>query len=189
MKCDKLVDVGRRQFLRGGVIASAGAAAAVVMGPGAAEAKAAPTGLALVTYPSNKLGNLSALKVNEPMDIAYPDDSSPGILLKLGTKVDGGAGPDGDVVAFSVLVLILYLNGEAVTRLYRSPALLWLLGPVLLFWFYRLWKLSAQGKIPGDPIPFVFTDAVSYAVALMSGALLAVADRVKWEGCNSHSSG
>ena len=77
--------------------------------------------------------------------------------------------------AISVLVLVLYLNGESVTRLYRSPILLGLLGPLLLFWFYRLWKLSANGKIPGDPIPFVFTDGVSYAVALLTGALLTVA--------------
>ena len=75
----------------------------------------------------------------------------------------------------SVLILVLYLNGEAVTRLYRSPALLWLLGPILLFWFHRLWKFSAQGRIPGDPIPFVFTDPVSYVVAGLTGSLLAVA--------------
>ncbi len=78
----------------------------------------------------------------------------------------------------SVLILVLYLNGETVTRLYRSPALLWLLGPVLLFWFHRLWKFSAQGRIPGDPIPFVFTDPVSYAVAGLTGLLLAVATMV-----------
>ena len=78
----------------------------------------------------------------------------------------------------SVLVLVLYLNGEAVTRLYRSPALLWLVGPLLLYWFHRIWKFSAQGRIPGDPIPFVFTDPVSYAVAGATGVLLAVATQV-----------
>lgn len=78
----------------------------------------------------------------------------------------------------SVLVLVLYLNGEAVTRLYRMPALLWLLGPLLLYWFHRIWKHSAQGKIPGDPIPFVFTDPVSYAVAAVTGLLLAIATMV-----------
>ena len=103
MKCDKLVDVGRRQFLRGGVIASAGAAASAVLGSGPAQAQTTPMPLALVSYPSNRLGNLSELKVNEPVDVSYPDDSSPGVLLKLGSKVEGGVGPDGDVVAFSVL--------------------------------------------------------------------------------------
>ena len=100
MKCDKLVDVGRRGFLRGGLMGAAGAAAATVLP--AAQAKA-QTAMAMVDYPTNRLANLTDLKVNLPMDIAYPDADSPGILLKLGTKVEGGAGPDGDIVAYSVM--------------------------------------------------------------------------------------
>lgn len=100
MKCDRLVDTGRRQFLRGGIMSAAGAAAAVALPAGQAQAQ---TALAMVAYPTNRLGNLSELKVDEPVDISYPDANSPGILLKLGVKVEGGAGPDGDVVAFSVL--------------------------------------------------------------------------------------
>ncbi|MFN3575969.1 MAG: arsenate reductase (azurin) small subunit [Tabrizicola sp.] len=99
MKCNRLVDVGRRQFLRGGVLGVAGAAAATVMPAGQAKAQAR----ALVDYPSAKLANIADLKVNEPMDIGYPDADSPGVLLKLGTAVEGGVGPDGDIVAFSVL--------------------------------------------------------------------------------------
>lgn len=99
MKCNRLVDAGRRQFLRGGAMATAGAAAATVMG---SQAKA-QTALARVDYPSNRLANLADLKVNEPMDIAYPDADSPGVLLKLGQAAPGGVGPDGDVVAYSVL--------------------------------------------------------------------------------------
>ncbi|KAB2884097.1 MAG: arsenate reductase (azurin) small subunit [Albidovulum sp.] len=99
MKCNKLVDVGRRQFLRGGVMSAAGAAAATIVAPAPAKAQS----LARVDYPSNRLANLSELKPNEPMDIAYPDADSPGVLLKLGSAVEGGVGPDGDVVAFSVL--------------------------------------------------------------------------------------
>jgi arsenite oxidase small subunit len=99
-RCNKLVDIGRRQFLRGGAFAAAGAAAAVTLP--AAPAKAAP-GLALVEYPSNRLGNVGDLKVNEPIDVAYPDENAPGVLLKLGTRVEGGAGPDGDIVGFSTV--------------------------------------------------------------------------------------
>lgn len=72
----------------------------------------------------------------------------------------------------SVLVLILYMSGETVTRLYRQPQALWLLGPLLLFWFHRLWLLSARGLIPGDPIPFVLRDRTSYVVAGAAGAIL-----------------
>ncbi len=46
---------------------------------------------------------MSELKVNEPKDVSYPDDSSPGVLIKLGTRVEGGAGPDGDIVAYSTM--------------------------------------------------------------------------------------
>ena len=98
-KCDKLIDVGRRQFLRGAGLTAAGAAAVGVMPK---EAKAAQA-QALVDYPSNRLANLGELTVNEPLDVSYPDDDAPGVLIKLGTKVDGGVGPDGDIVGFSII--------------------------------------------------------------------------------------
>lgn len=88
-RCDRLVEAGRRAFFARTAAVAAGAAAASAI-PGA-PATAAPA-LALVTYPSQKLGNLRDLKVNEPLDITYPDEDSPGVLLKLGTRVEGGAG-------------------------------------------------------------------------------------------------
>ena len=97
--CQRLVEVGRRQFLRGGAMAAAGAAGYAIT---PREAKAAGS-LSGVNYPSNKLANLKDLKVNEPHDITYPDDESPGVLIKLGSQVPGGVGPDGDVVAYSTL--------------------------------------------------------------------------------------
>ena len=98
-RCDRLVDVGRRQFLRGSAFAAAGAAASVTM-PGQAEAQ---TALARVDYPSNRLAKIADLTVNEPLHIAYPDDDSPGVLLKLGQAVEGGVGPDRDIVGFSTI--------------------------------------------------------------------------------------
>lgn len=99
-RCNKLVDVGRRQFLRGGALAVAGAATAVTLPAAPARAQAA---LARVDYPSNRLGNIADLTVNEPFDVTYPDEGAPGVLLKLGTRVEGGAGPEGDVVGFSTV--------------------------------------------------------------------------------------
>lgn len=99
MKCNRLVDVGRRQFLQGGAVATAGAAALAV---GGAPAHAAPAN-AQLDYPSSRLANVADLAVNQPLDIEYPDADSPGILLKLGQAVEGGVGPDGDIVAYSVL--------------------------------------------------------------------------------------
>jgi arsenite oxidase small subunit len=97
--CRRLVDVGRRQFLRGGAVATAGAAAATLL-PSGSRAKPNP---ARVEYPSARLANVSQLKLNAPMEINYPDKDSPGVLIKLGTPVEGGTGPDGDIVAFSTL--------------------------------------------------------------------------------------
>ncbi len=99
MRCKKMVDAGRRQFLRGGALAAAGAAVATVA-PG--QASAAPAS-AQVNYPSSRLANIADLQINTPVDIEYPDADSPGVLLKLGQPVEGGVGPDGDIVAYSVL--------------------------------------------------------------------------------------
>jgi arsenite oxidase small subunit len=99
-RCDLLVDAGRRRFLSGaGVVAAGAAATAVLPTP---EAKAAIPA-ARVTYPSTRLGNVRDLKPNEPMDVAYPDRGAPGVLLKLGKRVEGGAGPDGDIVGFTTI--------------------------------------------------------------------------------------
>lgn len=97
-RCDRLADIGRRRFLRGGATAAAGVAASIV----AKDASAAPS-LARVTYPSAKLANIKDLQVDQAIDVTYPDDASPGVLLKLGKPVEGGVGPDGDIVAFSTL--------------------------------------------------------------------------------------
>ena len=94
-----MVDVGRRKFLTGAGVAAAGAAAGTVL-PTKADAAPAP---ARVNYPSNRLANLSQLKVNEPFDVTYPDNDAPGVLIKLGTRAPGGIGPDGDIVGFSTV--------------------------------------------------------------------------------------
>jgi arsenite oxidase small subunit len=95
-RCKMMVDVGRRQFLSGASMAAAGVAAATVAIP---QGKAAPA--ARVSYPSNRLANVSDLKANEPLNVSYPDNDAPGVLLKLGKRVADGVGPDGDIVGFS----------------------------------------------------------------------------------------
>ena len=97
--CDKLVDSGRRKFLTGASVAAVSAAAATVMVP---RAKAEPAAAGVI-YPSNRLGNVHDLKVNDPLSVAYPDADAPGVLIKLGTRVASGVGPDGDIVGFSTV--------------------------------------------------------------------------------------
>jgi arsenite oxidase small subunit len=98
MRCRSKAEIGRRQFLKGGAFAAAGAAVAASL-PERARAQNA----ARVTYPSNRLANVADLKANEPLDVAYPDADAPGVLLKLGTKVEGGVGADEDIVGFTTI--------------------------------------------------------------------------------------
>ncbi len=99
-RCERLVDAGRRQFLRGSAVAAAGAAASAAL---PAHANAQSAAMARVQYPSNRLANIADLEVDVPLNVAYPDENAPGVLLKLGAPVEGGAGPDGDIVGFSTL--------------------------------------------------------------------------------------
>jgi arsenite oxidase small subunit len=97
-RCDAMVDVGRRRFLKGAGFTAAGAAAAAAL---SSQARAQAT--ARVEYPANRLANVADLTVNEPLDVAYPDENAPGVLLKLGTAVPGGVGPEEDIVGFTTI--------------------------------------------------------------------------------------
>jgi 4-hydroxybenzoate polyprenyltransferase len=70
----------------------------------------------------------------------------------------------------SVLVFALYINSEQVMALYRSPLVLWLACPLLLFWTSRMWLLAYRGRIHDDPIVATVRDPMSY----VTGALLAL---------------
>ena len=98
-KCSKLTDLGRRQFLASASRLSAGVAVASVL---TTEGTAAPSA-ALVRYPKNRLANIAELKVGEPLDISYPDRDAPGVLIRLGSRVPTGIGPEGDIVGFITL--------------------------------------------------------------------------------------
>ena len=65
----------------------------------------------------------------------------------------------------SVLVLALYLHSPEVMVLYRHPEMLWLMCPVLLYWFARVWVVAARGRMHADPIIFALRDRVSLMAA------------------------
>jgi 4-hydroxybenzoate polyprenyltransferase len=73
----------------------------------------------------------------------------------------------GTAAAFaSVIVLSLYVQSEAVMRLYARPVLLWGSIPLLLFWQCRLWLATARGYMHDDPIVYAARDWVSWLVCL-----------------------
>jgi len=79
----------------------------------------------------------------------------------------------GAVFAAAIL-LSLYLQSAAALQVYRSPGLLWLAVPLLLFWQCRLWLATNRGWMHDDPILFAARDWVSWLVfALLALAVLA----------------
>ena len=92
--------VSRRDFLKitGGVAAGAAALPAT-----AEAATAANAGAATLPYPSKAVGKGGALSVNQPVAFTFPDASSPCALVKTGSPVPGGVGPNQDIVAYSTM--------------------------------------------------------------------------------------
>jgi hypothetical protein len=75
----------------------------------------------------------------------------------------------------AVLVLALYINSEQVMALYRTPLLLWLICPLLLYWISRMWLLAHRGRIDQDPIVATVRDPVSYVIGALVALVLYVA--------------
>jgi 4-hydroxybenzoate polyprenyltransferase/phosphoserine phosphatase len=71
----------------------------------------------------------------------------------------------------SVLVLALYVNSPAVQPLYSTPALLWGICFVMLFWLSRVMMLTHRGEMHDDPVVFAATDRVSQICILICAGL------------------
>ncbi|MCH7793519.1 MAG: arsenate reductase (azurin) small subunit [Proteobacteria bacterium] len=90
----------RREFIVAGAAGAAGLVAAQAL-PGRAQAA---TGSAeAAAYPVVEVARLADLAPGATLDFAYPDDNSPALLIRLPEPADGGIGPEGDIVAFSIL--------------------------------------------------------------------------------------
>ena len=75
----------------------------------------------------------------------------------------------------ATLVLSLYISSSAVSQLYRSPQVLWLLGPLLVYWIARIWFLAARREVHHDPVVFALVDWRSYAVGAIGLAIILLA--------------
>ena len=72
----------------------------------------------------------------------------------------------------SVLMLALYIQSpEVVNVYYKSPELLFLALPILLYWIFYAWLNASRGNILFDPIVWATKDTVSRLILLL---LLAV---------------
>jgi arsenite oxidase small subunit len=97
-KQEEIMSLSRRQFLKltGGVAAGAGLAIG-------GEAQTAEVGQTTLPYKAKALRKASALQVNMPVAFQFPDAASPCSLIKMGSPVPGGVGPNRDIVAYSTL--------------------------------------------------------------------------------------
>src|SRR5450830_352994 len=75
----------------------------------------------------------------------------------------------------AAIVLALYLQSDTVRRFYASPAWLWLIVPVFLYWISRIWVLVNRGAMDEDPVLFATKDRVTYLTAVVSAAILVLA--------------
>ncbi len=74
----------------------------------------------------------------------------------------------------AVTVFSLYVSSSAVTPLYGRPWMLWLLNPLLLYWFGRALMMAHRREMPDDPIIYAFRDGPSrITVAAMICIMLA----------------
>ena len=75
----------------------------------------------------------------------------------------------------SSLVLALYINSDSVQLLYRRPALLWGLQPILLYYITRLWILCRRGELTDDPLLYTVRAPSTYGAALLAIMVLLAA--------------
>ncbi len=66
----------------------------------------------------------------------------------------------------SVLVLALYANTENVRHDHVRQGLFTLLCILLFYWINYLWLMTVRGRVPHDPVAFVFKDRVSFWLVL-----------------------
>ena len=74
----------------------------------------------------------------------------------------------------AIIVFSLYASSSTVATLYSRPWMLWLLNPLLLYWFGRALMMAHRREMPDDPILYTFRDGASrLTVAAMICIMLA----------------
>lgn len=74
----------------------------------------------------------------------------------------------------AVTIFTLYISSDAVNDLYTRPQILWLVGPLLMYWIARALVLASRRLMDDDPVVFAIKDRVSLITVGVS-ALLVIA--------------
>ena len=72
----------------------------------------------------------------------------------------------------SIVVFSLYINGSAVSALYRHPARMWAITPLMILWISQVLLLAGRGELDEDPVLFALTNRMSLLIGF--AALLVV---------------
>jgi 4-hydroxybenzoate polyprenyltransferase/phosphoserine phosphatase len=67
----------------------------------------------------------------------------------------------------AAVVFALYVHEPTTAALYKSPQLLWLSVPPMVFWNSRIWLLAHRGEMHEDPLFFAARDKVSLVVGVL----------------------
>ena len=87
------------------------------------------------------------------------------VLLSLGV----GAG------IAAIVVLALYINDPATSKLYPATLWLWPVPPLMLYWVSRVWMKAHRGEMHDDPVIFAISDWQSLVTVVLGGLCFAVA--------------
>ena len=74
----------------------------------------------------------------------------------------------------AVLVLALYLNSDAIVKLYRIPEFVWGAVPVMLFWVSWMWMQAHRGEMHDDPLVFAVKDKASLLAGVAFATVLTI---------------
>jgi 4-hydroxybenzoate polyprenyltransferase len=74
-----------------------------------------------------------------------------------------------------VTIFLLYVSSTSVRSLYANPTTLYLVCPILIFWFGRIILLAGRHVLHDDPLVFAAKDWVSWTAALATAAILLLA--------------
>jgi 4-hydroxybenzoate polyprenyltransferase len=75
----------------------------------------------------------------------------------------------------SVTIFALYLSSPAVAAAYSRPGALWLICPILLYWFARAVMMAHRRTMDDDPVVFALKDRVSLIAIVSIVALVLIA--------------
>ena len=75
----------------------------------------------------------------------------------------------------AVTVFALYISSDTVHSLYHRPQLLWLICPILLYWFSRALMMAHRRHMEDDPIAFALRDKNSIIAGAITALLILAA--------------